>query len=98
LACLCASVRADIIGVSLRAGKTSCGFIFGPIGNTVEQTKTTGASRSDAEREAAMEIQPTRRSVMAGIGAAAAAPALAPIAAVAGEDPGGPATAPPAIW
>jgi amidase len=36
-----------------------------------------------------MEIQPTRRSVMAGIGAAAAAPALAPIAAMAREDPGG---------
>ncbi len=36
-----------------------------------------------------MEIQPTRRSVMAGMGAAAAAPALAPIAAIAREDPGG---------
>ena len=36
-----------------------------------------------------MEIHPTRRSVMAGIGAAAAAPALAPIAAIAREDPGG---------
>ena len=35
-----------------------------------------------------MEI-PTRRSVMAGIGAAAMAPALAPIAAIAREDPGG---------
>jgi amidase len=36
-----------------------------------------------------MGFEPTRRSVMAGIGAAAAVPVLAPIAAMAAEDPGG---------
>src|SRR5438270_2717595 len=36
-----------------------------------------------------MGVKPSRRSVMAGIGATAAMPALAPIAAIAREDPGG---------
>src|SRR5438270_633669 len=36
-----------------------------------------------------MGVKPSRRSVMAGIGATAAMPALAPIAAIAREEPGG---------
>ena len=36
-----------------------------------------------------MGFKPSRRSVVAGIGATAAGPALAPIAAIAREEPGG---------
>src|SRR5438105_13884022 len=86
----CVFVTGDIIGVSPQAGKTSCGFIFGPIGNRVGHKITTGAASGDAANgRQAMGLKPSRRSVVAGIGATALAPVLTPAAAIAREDPGG---------
>src|SRR5438552_16602650 len=87
-------VTGDIIGASSHGGKASCGFIFGPIGNRMRAQKNNRrASGGAANRRQAMGFKPSRRSVVAGIGAAAAAtaaaPALAPIAAIAREEPGG---------
>jgi hypothetical protein len=44
----CVLVTGDIIGVSRHAGKTSCGFIFGPIGNTVRAQKNKRRTSGDA--------------------------------------------------
>src|SRR5438876_12262603 len=86
----CVLVTGDIIGASSHGGKASYGFNFGPIGNRVRAQKNNWRASGGAENgRQAMQFSPSRRSVVAGIGATAAAPALAPIAAIAREEPGG---------
>jgi hypothetical protein len=83
----CVFAGGDIIDAWLQAGKRPCGFILRPIGNRVgAQKNNRPASGGVANGGQAMEFKPSRRSVMAGIGAATAAPALAPIAAMARAD------------